>query len=90
MINPKTRHIPELKEKSKCPYCGKEVTIHGLKYTHKRYCKANQSEQQPAPMPKLERTATLENVAPVAPTDEQIAAFILNQRKMKANEKREK
>ena len=41
-------------------------------------------------MPKLERTATLENVAPLAPTDEQIAAFILNQRKMKANEKREK
>jgi hypothetical protein len=26
----------------------------------------------------------------MAPTDEQIAAFILNQRKMKANEKREK
>ena len=40
-------------------------------------------------MPKLERTATLENIAPPVPTDEQFASFILNQRKMKANEKRE-
>ena len=40
-------------------------------------------------MPKLERTATTETLASPVPTDEQIAAFILNQRKMKANEKRE-
>ena len=63
--------------------------MHGLKYTHKRYCKANQPELQPTPMPKLERTATTETIASLVPTDEQIAAFILNQRKMKANEKRE-
>ena len=41
-------------------------------------------------MPKLERTATLENLAPLVPTDEQIAEFIMNQRKMKANENRDK
>jgi hypothetical protein len=41
-------------------------------------------------MPKLERTATLENIAPLVPTDEQIAEFIMNQRKMKANEKKQK
>ena len=39
-------------------------------------------------MPKLERTATLENIAPLVPTDEQIATFTFNQSKMKANEKR--
>ena len=41
-------------------------------------------------MPKLERAATLENVAPLVPTEERIAEFRINQRKMKANEKREK
>ena len=40
-------------------------------------------------MLKLERTATTEIIASLVPTDEQIAAFILNQRKMKANAKRE-
>ena len=42
---PKHRNRPELKEKANCPACGKELTAHGLKYTHKRFCKANQPEQ---------------------------------------------
>ena len=72
------------------PDCGKEVTIHGLKYTHTRYCKANQPEQQSIPMPKLERTATIEIVASLVPAYEQIAeSIMMNQRRMKANEKRE-
>jgi len=29
-----------LKEKTTCPDCGITLTMHGLKYTHKRYCKA--------------------------------------------------
>ena len=41
-------------------------------------------------MPKLDRTATLENIAPLVPTDEQLAEFIMSQRKKQANEKREK
>ena len=36
--------------------------------------------QQPAPMPKLE---------PLVPTDKQITAFLLNQKRLKANKKRE-
>ena len=36
--------------------------------------------QQPPPMPKIE---------PLVPTDEQITAFLLNQKKLKANKKRE-
>ena len=40
-------------------------------------------------MPKWERPVTTEPIASLDPTDEQIAAFILNQRGMKANEKRE-
>ena len=87
-VKPKDRNRPELKEKANCPDCGKEVTLHGLRCTHKRYCKANQPELQPTSMLKLEQTATTETIASLVPTDEQIAAFILNQRKMKANEKR--
>ena len=47
--------------------------------------------EKPAPMPKLERTVTTEPMrveSSIVPTDEQIDAFILNQRKMKANEER--
>jgi hypothetical protein len=72
-----------------CPECGKEVTIHGLKYSHKRYCKANQQVppglEQSAPMPQLVRTVTTDPISSGVPTDEHIASFILNQRKMKAN-----
>ena len=32
----------DLKEKTKCPDCGMEMTVHSLKYTHKKYCKAKQ------------------------------------------------
>ena len=88
-VKPKDRNRPEWKEKASCSDCGKEVTLHGLKYTHKRHRKANQPELQPTSMPKLERTATTETIASLVPADEQIAAFILNQREMKANEKRE-
>ena len=62
-VKPKERNRPELKEKANCLDCGKEVTMHGLQCTHKRYCKASQPELQPTPMPKLERTATLGNIA---------------------------
>ena len=54
----KTRNRPELKEKTKCPDCGKELTLHGLKYTHQRYCKAKRPEdggKAPLVPPELER-----------------------------------
>ena len=43
-------------------------------------------------MPKLERTVTTEPMrveSSLVPTDEQIATFLLNQKKMRANKKRE-
>ena len=93
---PKSRNRPELKEKVNCPDCGKEVTVHGLKYTHKRYCKSVQPEPtkqvprgpelQPPPMATLTRSVTTE---PIVPTDDQIAEFLLNQTKVRANKKRE-
>ena len=107
-VQPKYLNRPELKEKANCPDCCKELTIHCLKYTHKKVCKANQPDvvgEAPTQMPKLERiltndvlggaqteigTANFVPITSLVPTDEQIAAFILNQRNMKANEKREK
>ncbi len=111
----KHRNRPDLKEKANCPDCGKELTVHGLKYTHKKYCKAKRHPPeggqlegpvpvlQPAPMPKLERTVTTEPMrveskgppattplsSSLAPTDEQIAAFLLNQKRNRANKRRE-
>ena len=69
----------KLKDKVNCPDCGKEVTEHGLKYTHKKYCKAlNKPEIKEAPpMPKLERTDTLKPVFESDPTEEQVANYLL-------------
>ena len=49
---------------------------------------------QPPPMPKLERSVTsepmfVEPARVLVPTDDQIAAYLLNQKKMKANKRRE-
>jgi hypothetical protein len=90
-VKPKNRNRPELKEKAICPDCGKELTVHGLKYTHKKYCKPKQ--ESPPPTQQLQRTVTSDPMyvepTPAVPTDEQIAAFLLNQKKLRANKRRE-
>jgi hypothetical protein len=90
-VKPKNRNRPELKEKAICPDCGKELTVHGLKYTHKKYCKPKQ--ESPPPTQQLQRTVTSDPMyvepTPAVPTDEQIAAFLLNQKKLRASKRRE-
>ena len=104
---PKRRNRPELKEKTSCPDCGKELTMHGLKYTHKKYCKGKSVETAPIspPMPKLERMVTahenkimkdIEDSCEVAmpptsyvPSEDQISAYLLAQKKIRVNKKRE-
>ena len=90
-VKPKTSR-DKLKDKVNCPDCGKEVTEHGLKYTHKKYCKAlNKPEIEEAPpMPKLERTDTLKPVFESDPTEEQVANYLLKLKKQKAMAKRDK
>ena len=90
-MKPKTAR-DELKDKVNCPDCDKEVTVHGLKYTHKKYCKAlNKPEIEEAPpMPKLERTDTLKPIFESDPSEEQIANYLLRLKKTKAMAKREK
>ena len=86
----KSRNRPELKEKVNCPDCGKEVTVHGLKYTHRRYCKSIQPEptKQVARGPEQQPQPTL-TTEPFVPTDEQWATYLQNQKRMRANKKRE-
>ena len=40
----KKSDIPDLKEKVTCPDCSKTVSRHSLKFTHKKYCKAQKVE----------------------------------------------
>ena len=86
----KTR--PELKEKVICPDCQKELTVHGLKYTHKKYCKANKQEEIPQPVPALQAPPPpgLVHQTTTHPSDEQIACYLTNQRKQKALKMRER
>ena len=90
-MKPKTSR-DKLKDKVNCPDCDKEVTVHGLKYTHKKYCKAlNKPEIEEAPpMPKLERTDTLQPIFEPDPTEEQVANYLLKLKKQKAMAKRDK
>ena len=38
----KASDVPDLKEKVACPDCNKSISLHSLKFTHKKYCKAKQ------------------------------------------------
>ena len=35
----KASDVPDLKEKVACPDCNKSISLHSLKFTHKKYCK---------------------------------------------------
>jgi len=93
-----------LKEKATCPDCGITLTMHGLKYTHKRYCKAKPKvvdiEGVPPPPPSppglvRQKTAitepamvNVESLHALVPTPEQISAYLAQERRMKAEKKR--
>ena len=40
----KKSEVQDLKEKVVCPDCSKSVSLHSLKFTHKKYCKAKKIE----------------------------------------------
>ena len=93
-----------LKEKNTCPDCGISITMHGLKYTHQRYCKAKpkvvcikEIQSRPPSPPGLVRQKTsttepemvkVESLHTLIPTPEQISGFLAQGRKMKADKKR--
>ena len=86
-----------LNENTTCPVCGITLTMHGLKYTHKRFCKAKPKvvgiedmpqpppSSPPPPPPGLVRQKTsidnVESLQALVPTPEQIPAFLSQERK---------
>ena len=80
----------KLKDKVNCPDCDKEVTVHGLRYTHAKYCKAvNKPKPEQAP-PISKITDISQPVFESQPTEEQIANYLLMLKQQRANVKRYK
>ena len=78
----------KLTYKVSCHDCNKEVTVHGLRYTHTKYCKAvnKPTPEQAPPIPKI--TDTLQPIFQSDPTEEQIANYLLKLRLQRASVKR--
>ena len=80
----------KLKDKVNCPDCDKEVTVHGLRYTHAKYCKAvNKPKPEQAP-PISKITDISQPVFESQPTEEQISNYLLMLKQQRANVKRDK
>ena len=88
-VKPKNNR-DKLKDKVNCPDCNKEVTVHGLRYTHAKYCKAvNKPKPEQAP-PISKITDISQPVFESQPTEEQIANYLLMLKQQRANVKRDK
>ena len=93
-LKPKTKTKKSnaaLKEKTTCPDCGISITMHGLKYTHQRYCKAKPKvvdikeiqSRPPSPQGLVRQNTSItepemvkvESLQTLIPTPEQIAFF---------------
>ena len=58
----------DLKEKTKCPDCGMEMTVHSLKYTHKKYCKAKQITTEAIEINETEPVQDIEEIVNTPPS----------------------
>ena len=88
-VKPKNNR-DKLKDKVNCPDCDKEVTVHGLRYTHAKYCKAvNKPKPEQAP-PISKITDISQPVFESQPTEEQITNYLLMLKQQRANVKRYK
>ena len=88
-VKPKNNR-DKLKDKVNCPDCNKEVTVHGLRYTHAKYCKAvNKPKPEQAP-PISKITDISQHISDSQPTEEQIANYLLMLKQQRANVKRDK
>ena len=43
---PKQPHKPDMRAKTTCPDCNKQVSLHTLKFKHAKTCKGQQSQQK--------------------------------------------
>lgn len=95
-LSPSARtDVSTLKETATCPACVKHITMHGVKYTHQRYCKSTSTSANTKDTitPDIEDTPPVRNpgYSPeplIIPASEQIAALLVQDRNMKAEKKK--
>ena len=81
--------IDKLKEIVKCPDCNMDMTVHTLKYIHKRrgFCKA--VKEAPAPEPETQKTKITQDIVNdyIKENPDIISNYLRNERAMKAQRK---
>jgi hypothetical protein len=69
---------PRLRDKTTCPDCNKQISMHALRYTHSRVCAAKRKQElvleevgaeQPAPKAKAKAAPKVEVAKPTEPQD---------------------
>jgi hypothetical protein len=89
------KKIDKLKEIVKCPDCNMDMTVHTLKYIHKRrgFCKAvardSCASQAPAPEPETQKTKITQDIVNdyIKENPDIISNYLRNERAMKAQRK---
>jgi hypothetical protein len=93
-IEEKPKKIDKLKEIVKCPDCNMDMTVHTLKYIHKRrgFCKAVARDScasqatEPEPAPKQKITQDIVNEY-IKENPDVVSNYLRNERAMKAQRK---
>ena len=87
--------VDKLKQIVKCPGCNMDMTVHTLRYIHKRrgFCKAVKAEPEKAPLPEPEQPKPKMTEDIVNDFIEQhpdtVSNYLRNERAMKAQRKHE-
>ena len=86
------KKIDKLKEIVKCPDCNMDMTVHTLKYIHKRrgFCKAEKkTEVEEAPQPEPQKTKITEDIVNdyIKQNPDVVSNYLRNERAMKAQRK---
>ena len=83
------KKIDKLKEIVKCPDCNMDMTVHTLKYIHKRrgFCKA--VKEAPAPEPETQKTKITQDIVNdyIKENPDVVSNYLRNERAMKAQRK---
>ena len=84
--------IDKLKEIVKCPDCNMDMTVHTLKYIHKRrgFCKAEKKpESEAAPQPELPKQKITQDIVNdyIKENPDIISNYLRNERALKAQKK---
>lgn len=92
VIEEPPKKIDKLKEIVSCPDCAMSMTVHTLKYIHKRrgFCKAVKAEpERTAPEPETQKTKITQDIVNdyIKENPEVVSNYLRNERAMKAQRK---